>query len=50
MTSQREGNHGINPEIFREYDIRGLADVELTPELVWRLGLACGRYFQENNC
>ncbi|HBR30242.1 MAG TPA: phosphomannomutase [Firmicutes bacterium] len=50
MTSQREGNHGINPEIFREYDIRGLADVELTPELVWRLGLACGRYFQDNNC
>ena len=50
MTSQEERKFGINPEIFREYDIRGLAESELTSDLVWRLGLACGRYFQEYNC
>lgn len=35
----------IPREIFREYDIRGLAETELTPGFVRVLGLACGRYF-----
>ncbi len=38
----------INPEIFREYDIRGLAKEDLTPEVVTLLGQAAGRYFEEH--
>ncbi len=38
----------INPEIFREYDIRGLAKEDLRPEVVTLLGQAAGRYFQEH--
>lgn len=30
----------INPEIFREYDIRGIADRDLTPKIVEALGRA----------
>lgn len=39
----------INPEIFREYDIRGIADEDLQPESVYILGLAAGEYFREHN-
>ncbi len=39
----------INPEIFREYDIRGLAEEDLKPEVVFLLGRAAGHYFQEHN-
>ncbi|MFH1587571.1 MAG: phosphomannomutase/phosphoglucomutase [Candidatus Diapherotrites archaeon] len=38
----------FNPEIFREYDIRGLAKEELTPELVAALGKAFGFYIIKN--
>ena len=38
----------INPEIFREYDIRGLADEDLNPESVYILGLAVGEYFKKH--
>ncbi|MBM3315874.1 phosphomannomutase, partial [candidate division WOR-3 bacterium] len=34
----------MNPLVFREYDIRGLADTELTDEEVFRLGQAYGTY------
>jgi phosphomannomutase/phosphoglucomutase len=34
--------------IFREYDIRGLAETELTPEFVRVFGYACGKYFREH--
>lgn len=37
----------INDDIFREYDIRGMADADLTPEFVYVLGRAAARYFQE---
>ena len=37
----------MNPLIFREYDIRGLADTELTDDGVHRLGQAYGTYAQE---
>jgi phosphomannomutase/phosphoglucomutase len=37
----------LNPSIFREYDIRGLVDVDFTPEVVYLLGIAAGRYFHE---
>lgn len=37
----------INPEIFRAYDIRGVAETDLAPEIVPRLGWAAGIYFRE---
>ena len=36
----------INANIFREYDIRGIVDVDLTPEVVQTLGRAMGTYFR----
>jgi len=38
----------FNSEIFREYDIRGLAEGELNPELVTALGKAFGFYIINN--
>src|SRR5262249_9476158 len=32
------GNHPVNPQVFREYDIRGVADRDLTDALVRRIG------------
>lgn len=34
----------LNDEIFREYDVRGIIDVDLTPEVVYSLGRAIGTY------
>jgi phosphomannomutase/phosphoglucomutase len=34
----------INPLIFREYDIRGIVDRDLTPKIVRRLGQGFGTY------
>jgi phosphomannomutase/phosphoglucomutase len=34
----------VNPQIFREYDIRGLVEKDLTPDLVRSLGQAFGTY------
>ncbi|NLY92066.1 MAG: phosphomannomutase/phosphoglucomutase [Firmicutes bacterium] len=39
----------INPEIFRAYDIRGLAEEDLPPEVVFLFGQAAGRYFLAHN-
>lgn len=36
----------MNPAIFREYDIRGIADQDLTDEVVYRFGQAYGTYIQ----
>jgi len=36
----------INAKIFREYDIRGIVDVDLTPEVVQTLGRAIGTFFR----
>jgi len=36
----------INPNIFREYDIRGLVDKDLTPAVVETLGKGMGAYFR----
>jgi len=38
----------INAAIFREYDIRGIVDTNLTPEVVQTLGRAMGTYFLKN--
>jgi len=37
----------MNPQIFREYDIRGVVDKDLTPEIVETLGKAFGSYIQD---
>ncbi|MBC7105518.1 MAG: phosphomannomutase, partial [Firmicutes bacterium] len=37
----------FNAHIFRMYDIRGVADRDLTPEVVYDLGRALGRYYRE---
>ncbi len=34
----------INPQIFREYDIRGVVDKDLTPDIVRRLGQGFGTH------
>jgi phosphomannomutase/phosphoglucomutase len=34
----------MNPEVFREYDIRGVVDRDLTPDFVYLLGRAIGAY------
>lgn len=35
----------INPEIFREYDVRGIADIDLTEENVYLFGRGLGTYY-----
>jgi phosphomannomutase/phosphoglucomutase len=37
----------LKPEIFRQYDIRGIVDVDLTPETVEILGKGIGTYFRQ---
>jgi phosphomannomutase/phosphoglucomutase len=38
----------MNPNIFREYDIRGRVPDELNHETVYQLGLAFGTYYHDN--
>lgn len=40
----------MNPQIFREYDIRGIASRDLTDPVVETLGKAMGTYMQERRC
>ena len=39
----------INPQIFREYDIRGIVGKDLTPESVISIGKAIGTYIRRGN-
>ncbi|MGP0629957.1 phosphomannomutase/phosphoglucomutase [Nitrospina sp. 32_T5] len=39
----------MNPQIFREYDIRGLVEQDLAPENVELIGKAIGTYFRRHN-
>jgi len=39
----------LKPTIFREYDIRGVADSELTDDGIEQLGRALGTYLQRHN-
>jgi len=39
----------INDDIFREYDIRGIADEELTNEFAYHLGRGFGTYLKRKN-
>ncbi|MFA5323530.1 MAG: hypothetical protein WC373_12740, partial [Smithella sp.] len=34
----------INPQVFREYDVRGIVDKDLNEEFVFNLGRAVGTY------
>ncbi|MCX5837456.1 MAG: phosphomannomutase/phosphoglucomutase [Deltaproteobacteria bacterium] len=34
----------MNPEVFREYDVRGVVDKDLTPDFAYLLGRAIGAY------
>ena len=38
----------MNPNIFREYDIRGKVPDELNQETVYRLGLSSGAYYRNS--
>ena len=37
----------INKLIFREYDVRGVVDVDLTDETVYLLGKGFGSYLRQ---
>lgn len=39
----------MNTNIFREYDIRGVVDRDLTDDVVYDLARALGTFFQKNN-
>ena len=39
----------INPQIFREYDIRGIVGKDLTPASVTSIGKAIGTYIRRGN-
>ena len=39
----------INPYIFREYDIRGVVDKDLTDDVVMQLGKGIGTYMQQHD-
>lgn len=40
----------MKSEIFREYDVRGIAETDLTAESIVTLGRAIGTYLMRNNC
>ncbi|MEE2822580.1 MAG: phosphomannomutase/phosphoglucomutase [Acidobacteriota bacterium] len=40
----------MNPEIFREYDIRGIAESDLTNPVVFKLGQSLGTYLGTRGC
>lgn len=40
----------MNPEIFREYDIRGIAGKDMTEEEVLLIGKGAGTYLQNHGC
>lgn len=40
----------MNPEIFREYDIRGIAGKDMTDEDVVLIGKSVGTYLQKHGC
>ncbi len=39
----------INPQIFRQYDVRGIVDKDLTDETVFLLGRGFGTYLRRHN-
>ena len=41
-------NSGVSPQIFREYDIRGIVGRDLTDEVAKELGMAFGAYLRQH--
>ena len=39
----------MNPEVFREYDVRGVVNRDLNPDVVYLLGRAIGTYAMRHN-
>ena len=39
----------INPNIFREYDLRGIADEDLTEDVAYTIGRSFGSYVLKDN-
>jgi phosphomannomutase / phosphoglucomutase len=39
----------MNPDVFREYDVRGIVDRDLNPDMVYLLGRAIGTYAVHHN-
>jgi len=39
----------INPNIFREYDLRGIANTDLTEDVAYTLGKSYGTYMKNQN-
>ncbi len=39
----------VNRSIFRQYDVRGIVEKDLTPEFAYTLARACASYFKEKN-
>ncbi len=44
---QLPGKRGINPHIFRMYDIRGSVENDITPDFVYQAGAAFGTYLRQ---
>ncbi|MBN1932621.1 MAG: phosphomannomutase/phosphoglucomutase [Desulfobacterales bacterium] len=40
----------MNPEIFREYDIRGITGKDMTPDDVLQIGKGIGSYLRQRGC
>ena len=40
----------MNPEIFREYDIRGITGKDMTPDDVFQIGKGIGTYLRQRGC
>jgi phosphomannomutase len=40
-------NHPITPQIFRAYDVRGLYNKDISPDVFYRIGLAAGTYVKK---
>jgi hypothetical protein len=40
----------MNPEMFREYDIRGIAGKDMTEDDVVLIGKGVGSFLRENGC
>ena len=45
--TEKDRTMTINPKIFRKYDIRGIADTDLTDGVAKAIGQAVGTYFQD---
>ena len=50
FTQSKSEVNKMNREIFREYDVRGLVEKDLSNEVTVALGQAMGTYFRGQKC